>query len=169
MSDIRSANLVPLDARTHVTRINDWVGSNVWAQMSRRDRGDTPMPEGKTARYLQKNLGWDSIGRKIMPNSIVELYPSQVGPHHGQLDDEKYDAAHKAAFEAMNAPRPFPRIEEVIPLAQHTEAVEGLRQAVADRDVKIKALEKAIADEKARAELLGATVKVVDEAMGDKK
>jgi hypothetical protein len=137
----RSARLVSDDPRSHVERINDWVGSQVFVQMARRDRGDTPMPEGKTSKYVLKSTAFDG-GRMLRPGEVVELTAGQVGPHHLAIEGEKYDKDHKAAQEAMSRPRQPAMVEETIPLAHHREVVAALQPMIEAKDAEIAALKK---------------------------
>lgn len=68
------------DTRTHVERINP--GDNpAYVPGVRRDPEDTPLPTGHKRKYrlLEKAIV-DGALRK--PGEIVEVYESQVGPHH---------------------------------------------------------------------------------------
>jgi hypothetical protein len=149
MTTERSSRLVPDDPRSHVERINDWRGSNVFVQMSRRDREDTPMPEGKTFKYILKMPAFVD-GVMVPAGSEIELAASQVGPQHLPMEGEKYDAAHKAAVEAMNVPRRPPTIEETISLSHHREVVAALQPEI-DRLREENAVLKAAIDKQVAA------------------
>jgi hypothetical protein len=146
----RSARLLPDDPRSHTERINDWKGSNVYVQESRRDPGDTPMPSGKTFKYMLKEMAFD--GMNLIPaGSVVEIFAVQVGPHHQPIDGEKYDADHKAAQEAMSRPWKPPMIEETIPLDHHKQVVAGLQPQIDALKKENAALRAAIDKEVAAA------------------
>ena len=94
LDDMRGP-LLPTDARSHISRINDWIGSDTWVQGCRADRPgpEDPMSED---RYPEPKLPYQLLkpafheGRMMRPSEVVYIEPSKRGSQHAMIPGQKY-------------------------------------------------------------------------------
>jgi len=134
VSDLRGA-LLPLDSRSHITRINDWVGSGSWVEGCRRDAGERLMAQvGEKHPYLLTVKAFYE-GRMMPAGSMVFLHPAERGYHHAPVPGHEYPTEAGSTIDA-NA-----LIHDLSgQVAQLTQDIEALHRIIADRDEEIATL-----------------------------
>lgn len=89
-TDLRG-HVMPADNRTHIERINDWIGSDSYVEGSRRDKGvSEPMPERELYPYRLLSAATDMGGIRRRAGETVYLRPADKGAHHAEIDGVEY-------------------------------------------------------------------------------
>jgi hypothetical protein len=83
--------LLPIDSLSHISRINDWTGSDSWVEGCRKDK---PMPDDKG--YPEPKLLYRLLHRSYhdgaMRNAgeVVAIEPSKRGAQHAKIEGHEY-------------------------------------------------------------------------------
>ena len=88
--DLRGA-LLPIDSLSHISRINDWKGSDSWVEGCRKDK---PMSDAKNypEPKLPYRLTTRSFHEGTMRNAgeVVRIEPSKRGAQHAKIEGQEY-------------------------------------------------------------------------------
>jgi hypothetical protein len=97
--------LQPVDQLSHISRINDWQGSDSWVEGCRKDR---PMPD--LAQYPEPKLPYQLLtpsyhdGVRRRAGEVVYIEPSKRGTQHSMIDGVDYP--HAENIPASDKPTP---------------------------------------------------------------
>lgn len=130
--------LLPVDRLSHISRINDWVGSDAWVEGCRADKHftefdmDEAYPEAKLPYRLVSKSYHEGTMRQ--PGEVVYLRPTARGTQHAKIEGVEYP----------DVPEPSPAATNVVPrmsdeARQNLVYTQGLERRVA-------ALEQGVAD-----------------------
>jgi hypothetical protein len=84
--------LLPIDGLSHISRINDWEGSDSWVEGCRKDKS---MPEGPV-EYPEPKLPFKLLtksyheGAMRNPGEVVYIQPSKRGAQHAKIPGQQY-------------------------------------------------------------------------------
>lgn len=120
--------LLPIDSLSHISRINDWEGSDSWVEGCRKDK---PMSDAKgyPEPKLPYRLTTKSYHEGAMRNAgeVVRIEPSKRGAQHAKIEGQEYP----------DLPEPMPPGTSVVPRMSDVDRQmmlysQGLERRVAE-------------------------------------
>lgn len=144
--------LLPLDGLSHISRINDWQGSDAWVQGCRKDKpmseGREDYPEPKLPFKLLTNAYHEGAMRKA--GEVVYIQPSKRGTQHAKIPGQEYPMLPEPVPPEQVAPRLEGQDAKIDALTQKVEALsahaDSLNDEIDDLKASLTALSRKMAD-----------------------
>ena len=129
--------LLPVDALSHISRINDWQGSDAWVEGCRADKH---FPEFDMSDYPEPKLPYRLLSKSFhegavrQPGEVVYVRPSERGTQHMKIEGQEYP----------DMPEPSPPGTNQVPRMSDEQRQAMLYMQGLER--RVAALEQGVAD-----------------------